>query len=274
MRNSGQHWSGQRFVKIKEGKMNELEVKQYVEVKNNNVFTTSRMVAERFNKKHKHVLDNIRKLKDLAGPYFRLSSYIDQTGKENIEYEMDESGFMLLAMRFTGPEALIIQVKFVEAFQKMKVFIKDTIIGLDLESKRLKSIPIAEPVFKTFKEVGLEFGLEKNQALLFANKATRRETGIDFQEILQIELKNERQDSLFTPTDLGSRLNISAKKFNIELERLGFQEKKNEKWVPTESGKKYSVLLDANKKHSDGTPIQQLKWYESVLEFFKQELSA
>ncbi len=253
--------------------MNELEVKQYVDAKNNQVYTTSKIVAERFNKKHKHVLDNIRKLKDVAEPYFRLSSYIDQTGKENIQYELDESGFMLLAMRFTGAEALIVQVKFVDAFQKMKTFIKDTVVGLDLESKRLRSFPVAEPVFRSLKNVALEFGLEGNQALLFANKATKRETGIDFQETLQIELKNEKQEQLFTPTELGKRIGLSPAKFNLRLVAYGLQEKHGDKWVLLEKGKPMAEILDAGKKHSNGTPIQQIKWYESVMNLFKQEIS-
>jgi len=255
--------------------MNELEVKQYVEVKNNNVFTTSRMVAEKFGKEHKNVLRNVRQLiGKINGLNFAPVDYIDEKGELRQEYTINRKGYMLLAMRFTGDEAIKVQEAFIDAFDKMESYIKDAIVGLDLESKRLKSIPIAEPVFKTFKEVGLQFGLEKNQALLYANKATRRETGVDFQEILQIELKNEKQERYFTPTELGKRIGLSAQTFNQKLVSLGLQEKHGKDWVVLEKGKSLAVILDAGKKHSDGTPIQQIKWYESVLEFFKQDLSA
>lgn len=124
----------------------------------------------------------------------------------------------------------------------------------------------AEMAFKSLSSVAEMFGLEKNQALLAANKAVKREMGVDFQAMLQIELKNPQQTRAFTPTELGAREGISAIKFNKRLQAAGLQEKKGKVWAATNEGKKYSVLLDANKAHSNGTPIQQLKWYESVLE--------
>lgn len=141
------------------------------------------------------------------------------------------------------------------------------------QNGKLKIIPTAHPVFSALKAVAQEFGLEYNQALLYANKATLRETGVDFQNVLQIELKNPVQVRQFTPTELGERLGQSAIKFNRQLESLGFQEKKNNVWCATEKGKPYSVLLDAGKKHSDGTPIQQLKWLETILQFLNVPLA-
>lgn len=142
-------------------------------------------------------------------------------------------------------------------------------------NEKARIYPTAEPVFKALTSVAEMFGLEKNQALLYANKATRRETGVDFQSILQIEMKSPEQERSFTPTELGQRFGLSAVKFNKELERLGFQEKKNNSWCATATGKEHSTLLDAGKKHSDGTPIQQLKWRESVLTFINEtKLSA
>ena len=133
------------------------------------------------------------------------------------------------------------------------------------DNGRLKVIPAAEPVFRSLISVAQLFGLEENQVLLYANKATLRETGIDFQNILQIELKSTTQVRQFTPTELGERVGMSAIKFNRQLEALGFQEKRNDVWCSTEKRKPFSVLLDTGKKHSNGTPVQQLKWIESVL---------
>jgi len=40
--------------------------------------------------------------------------------------------------------------------------------------------------------------------------------------------------------------------------------KKRLVWIVTDSGKDYCQLIDTNKKHSDGTPIHQIKWCEDV----------
>lgn len=106
--------------------------------------------------------------------------------------------------------------------------------------------------------------------MLCANKATRVITGYDFQSILQIELKSESQVRNLTPSQLGESLNFSPQKINKLLEQKGLQVKKNKLWSPTESGLKYATLLDANKQHSDGTPIQQLKWSESVVDLINK----
>jgi hypothetical protein len=37
-------------------------------------------------------------------------------------------------------------------------------------------------------------------------------------------------------------------------------------WSVTDLGKQHCQMLDTNKKHSDGTPILQIKWAESVLD--------
>ena len=35
-------------------------------------------------------------------------------------------------------------------------------------------------------------------------------------------------------------------------------------------GKKYGVMLDVGKKHSDGTPVRQLKWDSEILEIMEK----
>lgn len=57
----------------------------------------------------------------------------------------------------------------------------------------------------------------------------------------------------------------SARKVNSLLQEKGLQEKVADQWVATEKGRVFSELLDTGKKHSDGTPIKQLKWFQSVL---------
>ena len=65
---------------------------------------------------------------------------------------------------------------------------------------------------------------------------------------------------------------MSAKAVNRVLEAQGLQYRlPNGKWEPTELADEYGyVLLDTNKRHSDGTPVTQLKWSTKVLDIFRR----
>ncbi|MDR0480778.1 MAG: Rha family transcriptional regulator [Gallionellaceae bacterium] len=90
------------------------------------IYTTSRKVAEHFGKQHAHVLRNIQKLlADLPDAVFSqsnfgLAEYLDTQKKPRIEYRLSHDGFALLAMGFTGREALAWKVKFLAAFRQME----------------------------------------------------------------------------------------------------------------------------------------------------------
>lgn len=88
------------------------------------MLTTSVIVAEKFEKKHKHILEIIRDLvkKDMPGirPMFRETTYQDGYGRPQGCYAITEEGFSLLAMGFTGDKALIFKLQFIEAFKRMR----------------------------------------------------------------------------------------------------------------------------------------------------------
>lgn len=93
-------------------------------------FTTSRAVAERFGKRHKDVLraiDNL--LADCPDPEFHRRNfapmtYLDEAGKgarrEQREYHLTHDGFALLAMGFTGRDALAWKIAFLQAFNALE----------------------------------------------------------------------------------------------------------------------------------------------------------
>jgi len=95
----------------------------------NQVFTTSLLVAAKFGKEHKNVIASIRTILNTAENsallnWFMESSYTASNGKENPMYVMTRDGFSLLVMGFTGAEALKFQMEFIEAFNKMEAVIK------------------------------------------------------------------------------------------------------------------------------------------------------
>ena len=101
--------------------MNELtNVK--IEYVNESFMANSRQVAGDFRKDHSYVLQEISKLKDLQGfgSMFVEGVMPDSYGREQRVFYMNRDGFSLIAMGFTGPDAMQWKVKYIEAFNLME----------------------------------------------------------------------------------------------------------------------------------------------------------
>ena len=113
-----------------------------------------------------------------------------------------------------------------------------------------------------------------NQAILSADKGVRNITGHSPLKLLdEIHLVANEKTKIFTPTQLGKEIGKTAMEMNLLLADIGFQKKIGKIWEVLEDGKKFAELLDTNKKHSDGTPVKQIKWQKEVLEKIKIEKS-
>ena len=104
---------------------------ELLQVNGNEIVTTSLIVAETFNKDHKTVLRKIdsliSQLEDstiLCRPnLFEKTEYNNAQNKQMPMYYMNRDGFTLLAMGFTGKEALEWKLKYIEAFNSMEKLI-------------------------------------------------------------------------------------------------------------------------------------------------------
>lgn len=89
--------------------------------------TTSRKVAEFFEKEHKNVIQSIENLiaeKSAVKNMFMLSTY-KVRGRDFKEYLLTFDGFSLLVMGFTGPKALEFKLAYIKAFNEMKKELED-----------------------------------------------------------------------------------------------------------------------------------------------------
>lgn len=89
--------------------------------------TTSLLVAKRFKRNHKDVLRAIRNIIQKAPAYERNFAPIQidvdlgrGRTRKGPAYLMTQKGFSVLAMGFTGDEALHWQIAYVEAFEQMR----------------------------------------------------------------------------------------------------------------------------------------------------------
>lgn len=190
---------------------------------------------------------------ELEGDNYTFSVVQNPNNTESKVYQLTADQCMLLTMRESKQvrRTVLTKLKTLTPVEDSK----DTVVT-------------AKPIFEAAFSYAKLFGLEGNQALLSADKATERHTGFSPMKFLQIELRKEEQTLNLTPTEIGKQLNprLSAIGTNKRLESLGYQEKLGAAWVPTTAGKPYAVFLDTGKKHSDGTPVTQLKWLSSIIE--------
>lgn len=103
-------------------------IDELIQVKENETVTTSLLVAEKFNKNHKDVLRKIESLRLeietgailRSLDFFKKSEYVDTKGESRPMYLLNRDGFTLLAMGFTGKEALMWKLKYIQAFNEME----------------------------------------------------------------------------------------------------------------------------------------------------------
>lgn len=120
---------------------NEMVVK--LENRDGEVWASSQDVAEKFDKNHKDVLRSIRGLETELSTaqfcaLFKEGNYIASNGKKNKMFLMTRDGFSLLAMGFTGKEAIRWKVKYIEAFNAMEERLKSGDTLTDEERLKLQ----------------------------------------------------------------------------------------------------------------------------------------
>jgi Rha family phage regulatory protein len=115
-------------------------------------FTDSRDVAKKFKKEHKNVLRDIQNLgcsSDFSKLNFELSSYQTTQNKTLPCFHMSRDGFVILAMGFTGKEAMQWKEDYIEAFNMMEAALKDnTQSGIPMELRmKLEQVSYACGLF-------------------------------------------------------------------------------------------------------------------------------
>ena len=225
---------------------------------NDQVITTSLLVAETFEKEHRNVLKSIRKLMSATNvavaQMFDETTYVNEQGKEQPMFFMNRDGFTLLAMGFSGEKALKFKVDYINAFNKMEAELKDkkpALPDLDLKVR--------------FIEWSAKFlGVNDAGKLLMARKLAE-EYGT--QQYLPDYVTSKGQTHSATYLLKAHNCNISASIFNISCHSFGLIKKMERKgkggtihtwWALTDEGMEYG-----ENKVSDKCPLQtQIHWYD------------
>lgn len=136
-----------------------------VTINGQQVVTSSRSVAEHFEKEHAKVIRSIETIMSetpkmaFQKMFFETTYKVDGNNKSYKEYLMNRDGFSLLVMGFTGAKALAWKLKYIEAFNAMEAKLADR--GKD-------SYMIADPVDRAKKWIEEEEVRQRQAAELEA----------------------------------------------------------------------------------------------------------
>lgn len=187
---------------------------------NGQVVVSSREVAENFGKEHKHVLRDIENLMGgepkigLSSMFFK-SEYLSVQNKVLPEYLMNRDGFTLLAMGFTGKEALEWKLKYIDAFNQME----QKLTNPEPESTEMllsRALIAANSVIDTERK--------KVKALEVENAKMKPDS--DYAKAMLLS------DESLTTTQIAMNYGMSARKLNQILRGLGIQHTVNKQWIP------------------------------------------
>ena len=146
-------------------------------------------------------------------------------------------------------------------------------IECERRAKAAPSSVVPAPTIEAFKLAPLvvraarALGLDKNAAAISANQAVAKMTGTNVLKLLGHQhLEADNQTAMFlTPTELGERMGISGRKFNMLLAEAGLQAKQSGRWTPVKPADGLFRILDTSKRQGDGAMVQQVKWSAEVL---------
>ena len=157
---------------------------------------TSLQVAEHFGKQHKTVLRAIRNLGCSAAFTERnlaLSEFVDSTGRRLPMYHITRDGFALLAMGFTGKEAMRWKEAYIAAFNAMEARIKSLYVEPLVEGKQFRNgIPLH-----------MKFKLQEQSFQIMGRLMTERQAAARRNLYWQLRQVN---DALGIPTESAAQL--------------------------------------------------------------------
>lgn len=196
-----------------------------VKIKNNQVVVSSRQVAGKFGKEHRHVLESIREIiraENSALTFFQENSYKAGTGKSYPEYLMNRDGFTLLAMGFTGKDALQWKMKYIAAFNEMEAQLNSRPVS------QLKAQEIEARLNNSRARIASEFRkiAEKTDIPEYKHICQRKAAEVlSGTPLLPMEEVKERT---YSATEVGKKLGVSsmkigqlAKRFNLKTPEWG-----------------------------------------------------
>lgn len=231
--------------------MNEL-----VKIKNNQVVVSSRQVAEKFGKEHRNVLANIKEIisaENSALTFYQENTYKAGTGKSYPEYLMNRDGFTLLAMGFTGKDALQWKMKYIAAFNEMEAKLNGKPISL------LKEKEIEARLNNSRARIASEFRKIAEKTDIPEYKHICQQKAAEVLSGVPLLPMEEAKEITYSATDIGKLLGVSANKIGTIANKYNLKTPQYGKYFYSKS--EYSCK-----------EVETFRYYECAIAKFREIL--
>lgn len=230
--------------------MNEL-----VKIKNNQVVVSSRQVAEKFGKLHKDVLENIRNIlaaENSATKFYQEATH-EYRGQKFPEYLMNRDGFTLLAMGFTGKDALQWKMKYIAAFNEMEAKLNGKPISL------LKEKEIEARLNNSRARIASEFRKIAEKTDIPEYKHICQQKAAEVLSGVPLLPMEEAKEITYSATDIGKLLGVSANKIGTIANKYNLKTPQYGKYFYSKS--EYSCK-----------EVETFRYYECAIAKFREIL--
>lgn len=228
-----------------------------VKIKNNQVVVSSRQVAEKFGKLHKDVLENIReilKAENSAVRFFQENMYkVPGNNKSYPEYLMNRDGFTLLAMGFTGKDALQWKMKYIAAFNEMEAKLNGKPISV------LKEKEIEARLNNSRARIASEFCKIAEKTDIPEYKHICQQKAAEVLSGVPLLPMEEAKEITYSATEIGKMLGVSANK-------IGTLANKHNLKTP-----QYGKYFYSKSEHSC-KEVETFRYYECAIAKFREML--
>ncbi|WP_203249761.1 Rha family transcriptional regulator [Cysteiniphilum marinum] len=245
---------------------------------------SSREIADLANARHNDVKKTIHRLfeKDLLRAS-RKSLRIEETGGRPTEvYDLTYIDTMKVISGYSDE----VRSTIIDRWQELETgeaqrITQDT--AEPVPNLKTESYLAASKIMQATKEALKDFITDINQLALSCSQVGFKATGVDIVKLSGVQLIAHEQKQLLTVSQVGQRLKpiLTGRKVNLLLAEHGYQElaqdnKERNYWLITAQGEAFGVYQDTGKRHSDGAPVRQFKWYSSIIDELQglQEVAA
>jgi len=236
--------------------------------------TNSLLVAKKFGKDHKHVLESIRKLMTAENSavlqMFEESTYINEQNKTQPMYLMNRDGFTLLAMGFTGTKAMEFKIDYINAFNKMESKIKKSIAFLPDFTDPAAAAEAWAKEYKEKKVLAIENKKLEEENIQLAAENQELKHDKNYLDLIM------RSKALLTVSQIAQDYGMSGKALNKKLADMGIQYSINGQWILyakyKDCGYVSSRSIDITR--ADGRPdvVLHTEWTQAGRKFLYEEL--